>query len=268
MIDYFNRVHEGLPIDDVEIIDFHAHLGPYFNMHTPDPYADSMVRVMDRAGIDKVVISATPGICSDMVMGNTMMLEAINAHRGRIYGACVVNGNYPELSLDELERCFSEDKDVVYIKVHPIMVKNKMDDRRMKAVYEFASERKLFILVHTWLDEDPYGSQDLFAGVVKDYPDVKWLMGHTGGPYGGPHGMEIAGELPNVFLDITMSMCPARQLEYFVKTAGADRVLFGTDNPFIDPRPQIGRLFLADISHEDRVKIAGGNARRYIDFGE
>ena len=92
-------------------------------------------------------------------------------------------------------------------------------------------------------------------------------MGPTGGPHGGPHGIGIAEELPNVFLDITMSMCPARQIEYFVERVGADRVLFGTDNPFIDPRPQIGRLFLADISHEDRMKIAGGNVRRYIDFG-
>jgi len=267
MTDYFERVHEGLPINDMEIIDFHAHLGPYYNMYTPHPDAGSMVRVMDICGIDKVVVSATPAICADMVLGNTMMLDAIKAHRGRVYGACFVNGNYPELSLDELHRCFSEDRDVVYVKLHPVLVKCRMDDRRMRKIYEFASERKLFILVHTWLDEDPYGNQDLFASVVKDYPEVKWLMGHTGGPHGGPHGIGIAEELPNVFLDITMSMCPARQIEYFVERVGADRVLFGTDNPFIDPRPQIGRLFLADISHEDRMKIAGGNVRRYIDFG-
>ncbi|MFC1606814.1 amidohydrolase family protein [Candidatus Latescibacterota bacterium] len=264
---YFERIHDGMPIDDIEIIDFHAHLGPYYNMHTPDPYADNMIRTMDRAGIDKVVVSATPGICSDIVVGNTMMLDAIKAHRGRIYGACIINGHYPELSLDELERCFSEDKDVVYIKLHPILIKCRMDDPRMKKLYEFASDHKLFILVHTWLDDDPYGNQDLFARVAADYPDINWLMGHTGGPHGGFNGIEIAEKLPNVFLDITMSMCPAGQLEYFVESVGADRVLFGTDNPFIDPRPQLGRLFLADISTEDKVKIAGGNVRKYIDFG-
>ena len=267
MNDYFDRIHEGLPIDDIEIIDFHAHLGPYFNLHTPHPDADSMVHVMDLAGIDKTILSSTPALCADIVHGNTMMLDAVKAHRGRIYGACVVNGNYPELSLDELDRCFSEDKDVVYVKIHPIIVKCRLDDRRMNKIYDFASERKLFVLVHTWLDSDPYGNQDLFASVAKDYPDIKWVMGHTGGPFGGYHGIEIADELPNVYLDITMSMCPARQLEYFVESVGADRVLFGTDNPFIDPRPQIGRLFLADISREDKEKIAGGNVRKYIDFG-
>ena len=78
--------------------------------------------------------------------------------------------------------------------------------------------------------------------------------------------MEIARELPNVFLDLTLSMIPARQVEYFVAEVGADRVIFGTDNPFIDPRPQIGRLCLADIAQEDREKIMGGNVRKYVDF--
>jgi len=266
MNEYFDRVHRGLPIDDIEIIDFHAHLGPYFNMHIPVNDAEGMIHMMDICGIDKTIISPTPGIVSDIVYGNDLMLESIRKHRGRLYGACIVNGNYPELSVDELHRCFSEDEHVVLIKLHPFLSLCKMNDARMKGIYEFASERKLFILVHTWLDNDPYGNQDIFAGVAKDYPDVNWLMGHSGGPYGSHHAVEIARELPNVFLDLTLSMIPARQVEYFVAEVGADRVIFGTDNPFIDPRPQIGRLCLADISQEDRVKIMGGNARRYIDF--
>lgn len=136
----------------------------------------------------------------------------------------------------------------------------------MKGVYEFASVRKLFIVVHTWLDDDLYGNQDLFAEVARDYPDIKWVMGHSGGPYGSYHAVEIANEIPNIFLDLTLSMCPARQIEFFVKEVGADRVMFGTDNPFIDPRSQIGRICLAEISQEDRIKIMGGNARKYIDF--
>jgi len=267
MTDYFERIHAGLPIDDVEIIDMHAHLGPYYNMHIPRSDSANMVRMMDRLGIDKTVVSATPGICSDMVLGNDMTLEAIRAHRGRIYGACYINGNYPELSLDELERCFGEDQDMVIVKTHPLLNKCKLDDRRMKPLYEWTADRKLILLVHTWLDQDPYGSQDQFAAVAKDYPDIMWIMGHTGGPFGGPHGFELAEEIPNFFLDITLSTCPARQIETFVKEVGADRVLFGTDNPFIDPKPQIGRVMLADISQDDRVKILSGNARRFVDFG-
>lgn len=131
---------------------------------------------------------------------------------------------------------------------------------------DFASERKLFTIVHTWLDNDPYGNQDIFAGVAKDYPNINWLMGHSGGPYGGFHAVEIAQEIQNIYLDITMSMCPAGQIEFFVKEVGSQRVIFGTDNPYIDPRPNVGRVGLAEISHEDRVNIFGANAKRVINF--
>lgn len=266
MSDYFSRIHSGSPIDDVEIIDIHAHLGPYFNMHIPACDAESMIHNMDLCGIDKAILSANLSWTADFVFGNKMMLEAVRAHQGRFYGACGVNGNYPELSVDELERCFSESQDVVMVKVHPFLTKCKMSDRRMERIYEFASKRKLFVLVHTWLDDDPYGNQDLFASTAKDYPGVRWIMGHSGGPHGSYHAVELAREVKNIYLDLALSMCPARQVEFFVSEVGSERVMFGTDNPFIDPRPQVGRVCLAKISQQDRINIFGANARRHIKF--
>jgi len=266
MTEYFNQIHKGIPITDVEIIDLHAHLGPNGIMHIPANDVTSMVRIMDICGINKTVVSPNPGIDSDIVLGNNMMLEAIHSQRGRIYGACMVNGHYPELSLDELQRCFSEDKDVKMIKIHPFFTNSSMKDKRMKKIYEFASDRKLVILVHTWLDGDQYGNQDIFADVAKDYLDIKWIMGHSGGPHGSYHAVELAKESENIILDITLSMIPARQTEFFVSEIGSERVIFGTDSPFLDPRPQIGRVGLAEISHQDRVNIFSANARRMIDF--
>ncbi|RKY89098.1 hypothetical protein DRQ09_01935 [candidate division KSB1 bacterium] len=263
---YFDRVHKGIPIDDVEIIDMHAHLGPYYNMHIPDCSAESMIKNMDLCGIDKAVISPNIGLSSDFVSGNNLMLQTIKSYRQRFYGACIVNGNYPVLSMRELDRCFKLEKDVVIIKLHPALTRCKMNDKRMKPVYRFASEHKLFILVHTWLDEDPYGNQDIFAEVAKEYPDIKWIMGHSGGPYGSYKAVEIAKKLPNVFLDIAISMRPARQIEFLVKEIGSERIFFGTDNPFLDPRPQIGRVCLADISQKDKENIFSKNARKYIEF--
>lgn len=266
MTEYFDMVHNGIPIKDVEIIDVHAHLGPAYNFHTAKCTSDDMVWMMDRCGIDKTILSTVLGINGDIVIGNNLMLEAVKKHRGRLYGACTINGNYPELSLDELHRCFETDKDVLIMKNHPVETKCRVNSRNLKKIYEFASEKKLFVVTHTWLDGDPYGNQDNFAGVVKDYPDIKWFMGHSLGPYGGRKAVEIAHENPNVYLDITMSMCPARQIEFFVSEVGSERVLIGTDNPYIDPRPHVGRVALAEITHEERVNIFGENARRLIDF--
>lgn len=266
MREYYNRIHTGTPIDDVEIIDMHAHLGEYFNMHVPNAAPDSMIKMMDRCGINKTIISTTVGISSDFVLGNNLMLEAIKKYRTRFYGACLVNGNYPDLSLQELKRCFEHEDAVVMIKIHPILTKCKLDDTRMKSIYEYAVKNKIPILVHTWLDEDAYGNLDLFREIAKEHPEINWIMGHSGGSYGSFKAAQIAKELANVYLDITLSMCPARQIEFFVEEVGSERVIFGTDNPFIDPRPQIGRVGLAEISSQDRKNIFSANANRLLHF--
>jgi len=265
MPDYFAAVHQGRPIPDVEIIDFHAHVGPYYNMHIPDADPAAMVKTMDLCGIDKTVISTTMSFDTDIVLGNTIMLDALAAFPGRLYGACAVSGNYPELSLAELDRTMAHPA-VVIIKVHPWSTRCRLDDRRMKPILDYAAGRGHFVIVHTWLDADPYGSQDLFAAVAAEYPTIKWLMGHSGGPFGSVHAVELAQKGENIYLDLTLSMCPAQQVEFFVREVGPDRVIFGTDNPFIDPRPQIGRVALAGISDEDKAKIFGGNVRRHIRF--
>ena len=53
-------------------------------------------------------------------------------------------------------------------------------------------------------------------------------------------------------------------IEQLVNEAGADRVLFGSDTPLMDPRPQIGKIITADISDEAKRLILGGNARRLL----
>lgn len=261
----FERVHAGLPLGDVEIIDVHAHMGPYYNMHIPARDPARMVRIMDLCGIAKTVLSPSLSWDTDLVFANDLMRLAVAAHPGRLYGACAVSGNFPELSAAELERCFA-DPAVKMIKVHPAVSKCRLDDKRMNGIYEFAARRKSCILAHTWLDNDPYGNMDLFAGVAKNHPDIAWIMGHSGGPYGSRHAAELAAEVPNVYLDLTLSMCPARQVEFFVKEIGSERVMFGTDHPFLDPRPQVGRVALADISADDKANIFGKNARRLISF--
>lgn len=265
MNDDFERVQAGLPLDDVEIIDLHAHSGPYFNMHIPAREPADMVRLMDLCGIAKAVLSPNMSWHSDFVFANALTRQAIAAHPGRLYGACAVNGNYPELSLEELERSF-QDQRVVMIKVHPSGSQCRLDDKRMSGIFEFAARRKLTVLSHTWLDNDAYGNIDLFADVAKSHPGISWVMGHSGGPYGSRRAAELAQEVRNVYLDITLSMCPARQIEFFVQEVGSERVLFGTDNPFLDPRPQIGRVALAKISPQDKANIFGRNARRLVSF--
>jgi uncharacterized protein len=51
---------------------------------------------------------------------------------------------------------------------------------------------------------------------------------------------------------------------WMVRTWGAERILFGSFLPANDPWSSIGMIQDADISQEEKVLIAGGNARRLV----
>jgi len=48
-------------------------------------------------------------------------------------------------------------------------------------------------------------------------------------------------------------------IEYLVEQVGADRVLFGTDAPMRDPRPQATWLAFTRLRESDKKKIYGEN---------
>ena len=48
------------------------------------------------------------------------------------------------------------------------------------------------------------------------------------------------------------------------RAVGADRILFGTDLPFLDPRPQLGRVAFAKISDDEKRLVLGLNAARVL----
>ena len=53
-------------------------------------------------------------------------------------------------------------------------------------------------------------------------------------------------------------------IEKFVREAGSDRMLFGTDLPWFDPHQAIGVLLNADITDEDRHNICHRNAEQLL----
>jgi len=61
---------------------------------------------------------------------------------------------------------------------------------------------------------------------------------------------------------LTGSLLPRGMLERMVNGVGAERVLFGTDMPFVDGRPQIGYVACARIPDDSKRLIFGLNAKR------
>ncbi len=257
------QIYAGEPIDGFRIIDCHAHMGYYINMHIPAPEPEDMLNSMDRLGIDLCCFSHHMGVSSDFQMGNKLAAEAMCKYPDRFMAYATVNPHYPHKIKDELHRCFY-DNGFRLIKFHPFLHRYPITGSGYKYALEFAEQCHAPVLIHTWVDQDEYGNLNIFEDVARNYPGVPFIMGHTGGPNGAWRAIEISHYCPNVYLDLTLSVSVKGLAERLVKEVGVSRVLFGTDVPFIDPSPQIGNIGLSTLSFEDKKKVFGTNFSKLL----
>jgi predicted TIM-barrel fold metal-dependent hydrolase len=255
------EVLEGRPVTAFEIIDAHSHLGYWHNFNIPRRTAADMVHAMDRVGIRCCVSAAHAGISADYRIGNSQVIEAMRAFPGRILGYCCINPNYPDDEIrDELKRCF--DAGMTAIKYHPSCHKYPIDADCYRVAWEYADEHSLCVLTHTEPGAGTCGVAQ--AGkCAKLYPNAKVILGHSGFGYEGARRcIEIAADTPNAFFDVASSMVDLDLVEKLVDGVGADRVLFGTDLPFLDCRMQIGRMAFSRLDDQQLAQVLAGNARR------
>lgn len=88
---------------------------------------------------------------------------------------------------------------------------------------------------------------------------------HTGNtPLERVQAIAAAQANPNVYLETCSTFRTPGVIEQLVNEAGADRVLYGSDLPLMDPRPQLGKIITAQIAPTAKRQILGENARRLL----
>lgn len=260
MNDIKGRVEQGIPLSDELVIDAHCHMGRWFNFNIPANTAADMVAQMDRLGIRACIAAHHSSIGPDFRYGNDEVLRAIEEFPGRIYGYATVNPHYGDEELtDELERCISAG--MVGIKIHPDLHQYPADGPKYTCVWEFANDHCLPLLCHT--TTGGYNGVNMFRALAEKYPNMKIILGHSGfGSEGADQAIQAVLEHPNIYMDIAQSTIMYGTLERMVRQGGAERVLFGSDMPFLDPRPQIGRVACAKISDDEKRLVFGLNASK------
>ena len=124
-----------------------------------------------------------------------------------------------------------------------------------------ADERGLAIILHMGEDAPPKALSD----IAPRYPHARFVAGHSGNtPVERAQAIAAAQANPNVYLETCSTYRTPGLIELLVETVGADRVLFGTDMPLMDPRAQLGKIITARISDEAKRQVLGGNARRLL----
>ncbi len=265
---FVEKLKSGIRVDDELVIDCHAHMGPWYNFHIPgDGTPESMVENMDLVGIGMAVAAPHIAIGPDIKEGNRQVAEAAERYPDRLVAYITINPRYP---LPEIEAEISLYHDlfggIKGFKFHSSCHGVDCSHLGYGPVYEYANEHGVPILSHVWDGPDKDGKSFL-ARQAAAYPNIAFLHAHSGNSWDVIRKLtaEAKGH-PNIYLDMAGSGRPYGGLEYMVKEVGADRVLLGTDMPFIDVRCQFGRLLAARISDDDKRMIMGLNAKRLFNL--
>ena len=229
----------------------HGHLGRHFMLHIPDSSPRELVAEMDRMGVARGVIFTNGGLNSDEVYGNDLVAAAVAAYPDRFIGFVSANMNRsPEEVRLEIERGFA--MGMRGIKLHPYLNGYDTCGPNVEVACAIANERQCFIINHDW------GDSERILYLCRKYPDACLMTGHT-----SPAAFSAVAQVDNLYI----GTCPLNIFgitERLVETAGADRIVFGSDLSWNPVGWGLGPVLYAPIPLAAKRQILGGNMRRLM----
>jgi len=256
----------GKPMTSLTI-DSHAHYQPdghFTGGHITmiDGDIDNMVKFNDRLGVEKFCVAPWLAIWSDPVAGNLTTLDMQNKYKNRVYGYVLMDANYSR-NIEETARKYHLEHKLPGIKMFYARTNTRYNDPMFDPWWKIANDNNLFALMDN-------GSYSSFLPDVSDlaerYPNVSFFLDHVGSSFEiATNYAPYAKRFPNIYLQLTYTTVTEGVIEYFCNEGLADKVLYGTDAPMRDMRPQLSWVTFADISVENKKKILGGNMQRILD---
>lgn len=254
----------GSPIS-AKVIDMHTHIvasdAKSVSTMMPDSDSEHIIKKMDRLGINTVLTAPWSGIAYSGTMGNAEVLAAADAYPHRILGYSTINIHASE-EITVAIQMHKEHPDVfVGIKPYPPYQEFSLTDARLKPWFAYANRHHLPMLVHA--DSAIYAEQ--VDGLADQYPDITFILAHSGADFSiARTNSAVAQKHGNVVLDITYTATGRGMIEFLASQVGADKVLFGSDQPMRDPSPQLGWVCYAKLTTEEKKQILAENIERIL----
>ena len=244
------------------LIDVHTHLWG----NCVEESKRGILSMCEMFGIDKALVSGLLHYQPDeeeIRFLNDCTAAFMREHPGQIEGYCYLNPRHKS-SGDELRRRV-EDDGMCGVK---LWVATYCDDPLVDPIVEQAVRYDIPILVHTFhkaVDQLPFESLGTnLAALARRWPEGKFIMAHLGANC--LRELRCVKDCANVWADFSGSISHGDDLEYAKRILGADRLLFGSDMPDLAFQTSYGQLLEAELTEEEREKIAAGNAVELFRF--
>lgn len=241
------------------IIDCHCHAGQGEGLtnhwNTDAPIAPYLRRAR-AAGIDRTVVFAAQH--TDYAQANAEVARIVAAHPRRLIGFACVHARRDRGRVHEMVCTAVTRWGFRGLKVH---------GHDAPATREVAAAARSFRLPVLY---DVAGRVWLIELIAAQYPDVNFIIPHLGSFADDwrAHRQVIdqLARLPNVYADTS----GVKRFDYVVeavKQAGAHKVLFGSDGPWLHPALELQKIRLLKLPPEQESLILGENLLRLLPRG-
>jgi len=238
------------------IIDAHAHLDEVDSLGWSDT-PSTLLPMLDDAGIDVAVVTTyadTPG----PVDGLDRLRGWVDDHPDRLVGFPRIDPRWDE-AVDVFARAVTEDG-MRGLKLHPVSnVSTPFSDRCVELL-DKAHELDVPVLFHSG---DRVLSLPRQIGEAASRTDATILMGHVGGYFNGREALDVAREHENVVLESSAFPYP-RILQTAIDELGAERVVYGSDVPAANPKVELEKIDVLDLTRAQRKAVLWRNAARLL----
>ena len=239
------------------IIDCHCHAGKGDGLTGPWDTAAPLEKYMRRAaaaGIQRTVLF--PAFHSNYGVANREVARIVASRPERFYGFAFVHPQTDRGRVAALVREAVEEFGFVGVKVH------RYDARITREICEVARAFSLPVLY------DVMGEVWVVELLAAEYPDVPFIIPHLGSFSDDWRAQQALIDPlvrhPNVFTD-TSGVRRFDLLEQAARRAGARKILFGSDGPWLHPGVELAKVRALRLPPEQEQLVLGGNLLRLIE---
>jgi predicted TIM-barrel fold metal-dependent hydrolase len=238
------------------VIDCHCHAGTGDQLTAPwntSAPLGAYLRRARAAGIQKTVVF--PVFQRDYDHGNALVARLVARSRGRLIGFAMIHAATDGGRIRDIVGRAVREWGFRGVKVHG------HDAMPTREVCEAVRAFQVPMLV------DVAGKAEVVDMFAPEYPDVNFIVAHLGSFADDWRAHERVVEqlvrYPNVYADTS----GVRRFDYIVRAvrrAGARKILFGSDGPWLHPGLELQKIKLLGLPHAEEAQITGGNLTRLI----
>lgn len=142
------------------------------------------------------------------------------------------------------------------VKLHPETQGCAIDDPRLFPLYEACANR-IPVLLHTGDNRFDCSNPDRMIRLLKMFPKTTFIGAHFGGWSVWQEATKLLHGHDNFYVDTssTFHWVDKSLVKDFIRTYGSDRVMFGSDFPMWNVKPELDNMLSLKLSDEEYENI-------------